>query len=832
MKQAGKCEIVSLGLLMAGLLVQINAGAADDLVPLRLKTVINVPMIAAPTLDGTIGPEEYARAQPLTHWGANSKAAMTQTAALVGRDDQHLYIAARCFDTQMDELVSESSALWQNDCIEVFVDVEKKTLFFSHVIGDCAAAFSGDMWIPDEWGEPTRGPKVEALIKSGREKDAWTLEMAIPLKAFGVPIRADSVWSLGLCREKKTEPGENSSFLGWFNRPATWPDMTFDKRRLVVEGTGLKNISDRKVKADVTFKAAASANEGEPIWKETKVALSIDPGETAAVDWSALMTKLGVNIAEESLFAYDLKDGEYTVSEAYRLVQRKEAPKPVDPNVVPQAHFVKSVLDDPDFWPVAVWGQPAGPAAKYKEAGVNIFVGGAASYPVPRDMDYMNAIWQHGMHAILPATAYNRWGYYFAPGSPKVTEGQIADTAGLVKRLSAPDEDAAAAALLALIEEKAFIKDAMDYMAKRQGQTSTTHTRALADQLATVVEWKNLANIPAFAGAAAKARSKWPDLDKLPKEWRNRRILETELGGALVEIPMMITEHPAFLGWLFGDEPDNAGPGGGPKHTPEDIFSQFVKLRTFDNRHPIFLNLGCGVAHERFVGRGATDEMYPRYAQACDILCYDVYPCNSISPNGPDRLHLQGKGVKRLRQWAGPDRGVWTWIEVNHFSTDGSGREPTHDEIKTQHWMAIVHGASGHGYFCHSWSKKFHKERLGSNKSFSVSAIAPDTLEAIGRINAEIRPLASVLNSPTVDYGTAMMKKGRRVDYRVKEKHGVVYLFAVNMYREPATAEFKIAGIGDATADVLHEERSVTVKSGVFTEDFAPYAVHRYRIVK
>ena len=80
--------------------------------------------------------------------------------------------------------------------------------------------------------------------------------------------------------------------------------------------------------------------------------------------------------------------------------------------------------------------------------------------------------------------------------------------------------------------------------------------------------------------------------------------------------------------------------------------------------------------------------------------------------------------------------------------------------------------------------------------------------------------------------GTAAIKQGRRVDYLVKEKDGAVYLFAVNMYREPATAEFRVPGVKDASAEVLYEGRAVEVKNGTFTQAFAPYAVHRYRIPK
>ena len=802
--------------------------SAQDVVPVRTKTVINIPTMKAPAIDGKISSAEYAGAQPLVNWGSRTKGVVCDTQAFVGRDADNLYLAARCFDAKVAEVVSGNDALWMNDCVEAFIDVEKKKLFFAHLIGDCAGEFKGDFWVPDEWGEPTRGAKAKAQIKTGREKGAWTIEMSVPLKSFGVKITDKSVWSMGFCREKKTDPVENSSFLGWFNRYATWPDMTFDKRSLVVDGVGLKNISAKSINAKVTFKAASPAEDRKPAWKQKSVSLNIAPGKTATLDWAKLMPELGVKTEEGALLAYTVNDGAYTVAEEYLLAQKKEAPKPVDPNKVPEAKFVKSVLDDPNFWPVLVWAQPAGTAEKYQKAGVNVFVGGSASYPTPRDVDFMNAVWDHGMYTMLPADAHRKWAYYLKPGNPTITEGQFKDAAAMLKLLNAP-ETPEAKALLGLLEEKDFIKAGLDYMNKRKGKVHRNHMRAMADQLGTVVGWKNLTKIPAFAGAMAKAKAKYPKFDSLSKAWRNRRIMEAAFPGIFRDIPMMAADHPSFLGWTFGDEPDNAV-AGKVKNTPEEIFADFIKLRNLDNKHPIFLNLGCGVADERFVGRGATDEMYPKYAKACDILCYDVYPCNSIHPNGPDRLHLQGKGVKRLRKWAGPNRKIWTWLEVNSFSKGKTGREPTHDEIFTQHWMAIVHGAQGHGYFCHSWDKKFLKERMGTKRGFSCSAIAPDVLKLLAGINKEIQELAPVLNSKTVAYGTADMKTGRRVDYRIKKKNGATYLFAVNMYREPASAEFTIPGVKNAKAKLLYAKGTVDVKNGKLNDKFKPYEVRRYKI--
>ena len=163
---------------------------------------------------------------------------------------------------------------------------------------------------------------------------------------------------------------------------------------------------------------------------------------------------------------------------------------------------------------------------------------------------------------------------------------------------------------------------------------------------------------------------------------------------------------------------------------------------------------------------------------------------------------------------------MWCWIVANKIRM-GAGRAPTPDEVKTQIWMALVHGADGYGFFCHSWA----------GKRMKVAGIEPAMQAALAGINAEVRRLAPVLNRPTVrDAAAVTTTLGSRVDVLVKKHDGATYVFAVNMYRKPEKATLTLKGLGDATADVLFENRKLPIKAGRLTDAFAPYAVHRYRI--
>ena len=58
-----------------------------------------------------------------------------------------------------------------------------------------------------------------------------------------------------------------------------------------------------------------------------------------------------------------------------------------------------------------------------------------------------------------------------------------------------------------------------------------------------------------------------------------------------------------------------------------------------------------------------------------------------------------------------------------------------------------------------------------------------------------------------------------------------LFLFAANAAFDPARPTFAIQGFaGRAAACVEGEEREVPIEGGRLTDDFAPYAVHVYRI--
>ena len=94
-------------------------------------------------------------------------------------------------------------------------------------------------------------------------------------------------------------------------------------------------------------------------------------------------------------------------------------------------------------------------------------------------------------------------------------------------------------------------------------------------------------------------------------------------------------------------------------------------------------------------------------------------------------------------------------------------------------------------------------------------------------LGAQLKALAPVLNSPTVSSGVTV---GSGIRASVKWDGTHFYVFA-GATTGAATGRVDIPCVGDATATVIDEGRTVAVTGGTLSDSFADKnAVHIYRI--
>jgi len=289
-------------------------------------------------------------------------------------------------------------------------------------------------------------------------------------------------------------------------------------------------------------------------------------------------------------------------------------------------------------------------------------------------------------------------------------------------------------------------------------------------------------------------------------------------------------EDPLIIGWMHGDEPDNAqskgpGKGYGPPIPPARIIADYKKIVAADPTRPVLLNLGQGVAWDNWLGRGTRTnhpEDYPEYIKGSDIASFDIYPVVHPKPEVSGKLWYVARGVERLVKWTDGKKPVWNCIECTHIKNPQ--KKPTPHQVRSEVWMSIIHGSMGLIYFVHEWHPKFNESALLSD---------PQMLAAVTKINRRITSLAPVLNTPTIKTGLDISLDNKDVPVAVtmKKSKNSLYIFAVCRRDNSTQATFTLSDLpGTHNIKVLDENRSLKTQNGIFTDHFQPWDVHLYQI--
>ncbi len=295
------------------------------------------------------------------------------------------------------------------------------------------------------------------------------------------------------------------------------------------------------------------------------------------------------------------------------------------------------------------------------------------------------------------------------------------------------------------------------------------------------------------------------------------------------EVGLRHRDDPAIIGWMQGDEPDNAQSfgarfGWSSPIKPEKVVEKYQQMRAADPSRPVLLNLGQGVAWDGWYGRGTRKnhpEDYPEYLKGCDIASFDIYPANHERKEVSGKLWFVADGVERLVNWGGTNKIVWNCLECTAIDTPK--RKPTPHQMRCEAWMSLIHGSRGLIFFVHQFKPTFREAALLGDA---------EMLAAVTALNRQITDLAPVLNSPSISDATTVRtgNPAAPVAVMTKRHDGVTYLFAVGMRDSATTAAFTLKGIeNDRTVDVIGENRTLAAKGGSFQDHFAPWDVHLYR---
>jgi hypothetical protein len=182
-----------------------------------------------------------------------------------------------------------------------------------------------------------------------------------------------------------------------------------------------------------------------------------------------------------------------------------------------------------------------------------------------------------------------------------------------------------------------------------------------------------------------------------------------------------------------------------------------------------------------------------------------------------------GSSVQRVRDLNNPRGAKPTWGFVEVGCPMSSGMCITPAAITAGVWHSVIAGARGVSYFNHSFSGSCQTQHALRDPCYAAQR------SAVQAVNARLAALAPVINAPFADGLIPAEPIGVRV--MAKWHGGHFYIFAGKIAAGSASANIFMPCMGDATATVLDEARSIPILGGSFVDTFADAnAVHVYRI--
>ncbi len=219
------------------------------------------------------------------------------------------------------------------------------------------------------------------------------------------------------------------------------------------------------------------------------------------------------------------------------------------------------------------------------------------------------------------------------------------------------------------------------------------------------------------------------------------------------------------------------------------------------------------------------------YVGATDVLMTEIYPFRAEVPE-PEGL----ANVARYMKFAYGDKRnagnrPWSiWALPQAFSGWGLWKRfPTTAEIRAQSYISIVNGAKGLTYYTYySYSKGANGFAHKPEQFASMAAVAKELSsiqDDLASRDAKVQPPVEITGGPAKDLCgnasvTCLMKEGA-------EGKGALLIAVNTRSDQQVTAKIAVAG---AATTLFEHDRKVEVKDGFLVDEFAPGAVHVYRL--
>lgn len=309
-----------------------------------------------------VGEESIKRTQP-----------KAQTILSLYSKGENLVISGTCFEPDMKNLkanaVKRDSAVWADDCVELFLDAQRSRSTAYHFIINANGA------LYDAAGRDKKWSPADIRLTASKKTDRWTFELTIPYTSIGYgKVEAalpDKQMAFAAFRSRKSSVTERSSWQPWtasrnFHNPMLYPPI------LVGTDTTGKTVNFLYNGQMGSFMRPPLAWQmNDPLYEELMTNVPMHPAKGSLLN----IGMRGTNIADsETAFAlqHGMKKHYAETNELKNAMRSVYNHITINPKKAKQAHF-KKYNQRICVMPMVQWGgahygyefKPAAPGFKY-----------------------------------------------------------------------------------------------------------------------------------------------------------------------------------------------------------------------------------------------------------------------------------------------------------------------------------------------------------------------------------------------------------------------------------------------------------------------------------
>jgi hypothetical protein len=276
--------------------------------------------------------------------------------------------------------------------------------------------------------------------------------------------------------------------------------------------------------------------------------------------------------------------------------------------------------------------------------------------------------------------------------------------------------------------------------------------------------------------------------------------------------------HPGLLCW--GSE-ERVARGEAPL---ANLVALYKLVHDVDPDHPLVLGDTRDV-----IGKLQVDRRNFFPDDAMDVGIWWWYP---IPLHGPDGNGLDGRGTNTGMLQPPP----WLtttlsrkplWIAIQSYQQPRQeAKFPTPTEYRAMAYLSLISGVKGLWFYTGSGQRDWQGKPAGL-----LNKMEEGHWDYVQQLVRELRELEPALTAPLAVAGKIERVPAESpVEFAAREHNGGLYLFAANKSTERQSVRFIGSGLTDRKVTLLYEKDVPVMERGAILGEFAPLAVHVYRI--